>query len=178
MAETETKTRTRRPPKRKLVEAHARSYFEAVADRNPDAMARHWNPDGVADLVPLTVLRGPEQVKAFFREMFSAFPRLETTVTRVVADDKQAVVEWRMTGTFNGSPFQGIEPTGREVDLRGADILEIRDEEIFSNTAYYDGAAFARQIGLLPPRESGADRAIMSAFNAVTKVRRVVGDRR
>src|SRR5215208_5377617 len=173
----ETKARTRRPPKRKLVEAHARSYFDALAGRNPDAMASHWSADGVADIVPLAVLRGADEVRGFFREMFAAFPGIETTVTRVVADDKHAVVEWRMSGSFGGSAFQGIEPTGRSVELRGLDILEIKDDQILSNTAYYDGADFARQVGLLPPRESGADRAILNAFNAVTKVRRVVNER-
>jgi steroid delta-isomerase-like uncharacterized protein len=173
----ETKTRTRRPPKRKLNEEHARSYFEALANRDPDAMASHWSPDGVNDIVPLAVLRGPDEVRAFFRELFAAFPDSDMTVTRVVADDKHAAVEWRMTATFTGGTFQGIEPTGRRVDLRGLDILEIRDQEILGNTAYYDGAAFARQVGLLPPRESGPDRAILNVFNTMTKVRRVVNDR-
>jgi steroid delta-isomerase-like uncharacterized protein len=173
----ETKARTRRPPKRKLIEGHARSYFEALSGRNPDAMASHWSADGVADIVPLAVLRGPEEIKAFFRELFDAFPGLETTVTRVVADDKHAVVEWRMTGTFSGGPFQGIEPTGRQVELRGLDILEVKEQEILTNTAYYDGAEFARQVGMLPPRDSGPERAIRNTFNAVTKVRRVMNDR-
>jgi steroid delta-isomerase-like uncharacterized protein len=173
----ETKTRTRRPPKRKLIEGHARSYFEALSGRNPDAMVSHWSADGVADIVPLAVLRGPEEIKAFFRELFDAFPGLETTVTRVVADDKHAVVEWRMTGTFSGGPFQGIEPTGRQVELRGLDILEVKEQEILTNTAYYDGAEFARQVGMLPPRDSGPERAIRNTFNAVTKVRRVMNDR-
>ncbi|MFL5866992.1 MAG: ester cyclase [Thermoleophilaceae bacterium] len=170
----ETKTRTRRPPKRKLVEGHARSYFEALAGRNPGAMATHWSRDGVADIVPLAVLRGPDELKGFFRELFAAFPGLETTVTRVVADDKHAVVEWRMSGTFSGTPFQGIEPTGREVDLRGIDILEIQEQQILTNTAYYDGAEFARQVGMLPPRDSGPERAIRNTFNAVTKVRKAL----
>jgi steroid delta-isomerase-like uncharacterized protein len=173
----ETKARTRRPPKRKLVEEHARSYFEALAGRNPDAMAEHWSSEGVADIVPLAVLRGPDQIKAFFRELFAAFPGLETTVSRIVADDKHAALEWRMVGTFSGAPFQGIEPTGKRVDLRGLDLLEIREQEIISNTAYYDGAEFARQVGMLPPRESGADRAITNVFNTVTKVRRAVSER-
>src|SRR5919197_1904628 len=170
----ETKARTRRPPKRKLIEGHARSYFEALAARNPNAMASHWSADGVDDIIPLAILRGPDQIKGFFRELFAAFPDSETTVTRVVADDKHAVVEWRMTATFSGAPFQGIEPTGRRVDVRGLDILEIQDEQILSNTGYYDGAEFARQVGLLPPRESGVDRAMLNAFNMVTRVRRAV----
>ena len=47
-----------------------------------------------------------------------------------------------------------------------------------SNTGYFDGASFARQIGMLPPDGSGADRAMKSAFNAVTKLRRAVAERR
>ena len=173
----ETKARTRRPSKRKLVEGHARSYFEALAGRNPDAMASHWSPDGVADIVPLSVLRGPEEIKGFFRDLFAAFPGVETTVTRVVADDKHAVVEWRMSGTFSGGGFKGLEPTGRQVELRGLDIMEIQEQEILSNTAYYDGAEFARQVGMLPPRDSGPDRAIRNTFNTVTRLRKALNDR-
>ena len=40
------------------------------------------------------------------------------------------------------------------------------------NTAYYDGASFARQVGMLPAEGSGAERAMKGAFNAVTKMRR------
>ena len=173
----ETKTRTRRPPKRKLVEERARSYFDALAARDAEAAAALWSPDGVDDIVPLAVLRGPDQVKAFFAELFRAVPDLETTVTRVVADDKHAVVEWRMTGTFDGGSFQGIEPTGKRVDMRGLDIVEVKDDQIVSNAGYYDGAEFARQVGLLPPRDSGADRTLLNAFNMYTRVRRAVSER-
>ena len=76
-----------------------------------------------------------------------------------------------MAGTFTGAPFQGSRPPAGGIDLRGLDLLEIEDGEIVSNTAYYDGTAFARQIGMLPPQDSGAERAMKSAFNAVTKVR-------
>jgi steroid delta-isomerase-like uncharacterized protein len=173
----ETKARPRRPPKRKLVEEHARSYFEALAGRDADAMASHWGSDAVADIVPLAVLRGPDEIKGFFGELFTAFPDLDTSVTRVVADDKHAVVEWRMSGSFTGGPFQGIDPTGKHVELRGLDILEIQDEEIRGSAAYYDGAEFARQVGMLPPRDSGPERAIRNTFNAVTRFRKALDDR-
>jgi hypothetical protein len=70
-----------------------------------------------------------------------------------------------------------IEPTGKHVEVRGFDLFELEDGQIVSNTAYYDGAAFARQIGMLPADGSGADRAMKSAFNAVTKLRRAVAER-
>ena len=63
----------------------------------------------------------------------------------MVAGQSEAAVEWRMTGTFTGAPFQGVEPTGRAIELRGLDLIEIEDGENVSNTAYYDGMAFARR---------------------------------
>jgi steroid delta-isomerase-like uncharacterized protein len=174
-APAEAKPR-RRITRRKAVEAHARSYFEALANRDTSAMARHWRADGVDDLVPVGPLRGTDEIVAFFREVFQAMPDAETTVTRVVAGETQAAVEWRMTGHFTGAPFQGIDPTGRRVDIRGLDLLEIEDEQIVANTAYYDGMSFARQVGLMPPENSSAENAMKSAFNAATKVRRTVAD--
>jgi steroid delta-isomerase-like uncharacterized protein len=172
---TETKPR-RRITRRKAVEQHARSYFAAVADRDTNAMAGHWRADGVDDLVPLGPLRGTDEIVAFFRELFDAVPDSEMSVTRVVAGETQAAVEWRLTGHFTGGPFQGVDPTGKRVDIRGIDLLEIEDGEIVGNTAYYDGMSFARQIGLMPPENSSAENAMKSAFNATTKVRRAVAD--
>jgi predicted ester cyclase len=109
---------------------------------------------------------------------FRAMPDARTTVGRVVAGESSCAVEWRLEGTFDGAPFMDIEPTGSHVEIRGFDLFELEDGQFVSNTAYYDANSFARQIGLLPPDGSGADRAMRSAFNAVTKVRRAVAERR
>ena len=65
----------------------------------------------------------------------------------------------------------------KAIDVRGLDLIELEDGEIVTLTAYYDGASFARQVGLLPPEGSGAERAMMGAFNAVTKVRQAIAAR-
>ncbi|HEV3375924.1 MAG TPA: ester cyclase [Thermoleophilaceae bacterium] len=173
---TEAKPQRRRITRRKAVETHVRSYFDAIASRDPDAMAAHWREDGVADIVPLRPLRGTGELVAFFRELFAAVPDLETTVTRVVAGETQAAIEWRMTGHFTGAPFQGLDPTDRRVDMRGLDLFEVEDGKITGSTGYYDGMSFARQVGLMPPEDSSAENAMKSAFNAATKVRRAVAD--
>lgn len=174
---TEPKPTRRRITRRKAVEEHARSYFDALARRDTAGMADHWSEDGVADIVPLDVLRGREQIVAFFAELFRAVPDLETTVTRVIAGEHEAAVEWRMTGHFTGEPFQGVDPTGKRIDLRGVDLVEVADGKNAVNTAYYDGMTFARQIGLMPGRDSGPERAMKNAFNAATRLRRVVSER-
>jgi steroid delta-isomerase-like uncharacterized protein len=177
-APAEAKPPRRRITRRKAVEDHVRSYFAALSGRDPAAMAGHWREDGVADIVPLGTLRGSNEISALFRELFAALPDLETTVTRIVTDQSRAAVEWRMSGHFTGSPFQGIEATGRPVELRGFDLIEVEDGKNVSSTAYYDGMAFARQAGLMPAQDSGAERAMKSAMNAATRVRRALAERR
>ena len=168
----------KRITKRKAVEAHVRSYFETLAARDAAGAAGHYREDGVDDVVPVGVLRGRGEIEAYIREIFAASPDAEVTVTRLVAGEREAAVEWRIAGTFDGAAFQGIEPTGRPFELRGVDMFEVEEGEIVRNTGYYDGAAFARQVGMLPPMDSGAERAMKNAFNAMTKVRRVIDERR
>jgi steroid delta-isomerase-like uncharacterized protein len=177
-SEPASKPQRTRITKRKALENHARSYFEALGRRDVDGMAEHWAGDGVIDLVPLGILRGLDEITAFFREMFAAFPDAETTVTRLAAGQNEVAVEWRMEAHFTGTPFQGVEATGRQIELRGVDMIEIVDGKNVTNTAYYDGMAFARGAGLLPAQDSGAERAMKGAVNAATRLRRAVAEGR
>jgi steroid delta-isomerase-like uncharacterized protein len=175
--EAPAKPKQKRLSRRKAVEQHVRSYVEAIGRRDVEALGAHWSEDGVEDLVPIGILRGREEIKDFFRGVFAAMPNAETTCLRVVAAETSAAVEWRMTGTFDGEPFQGVDPTGKPIDVRGLDLIEIEDGLIVRNTAYYDNMAYARQVGLMPPMDSGAERAMKSAFNAMTRARRLIADR-
>jgi steroid delta-isomerase-like uncharacterized protein len=177
-AKPDAKSQRKRISRRKAVEQELRSYFDDLGRRDSAAAVAHWRADGVDDIVPVGVLRGREEIKAFFDSLFAAVPDLRTTVTRLIAGESDCAVEWRMEGTFSGAPYMGIEPTGKHVEIPGVDLFELRDGELASCTGYFDGAAFARQIGMLPADGSGADRAMKSAFNAVTKLRRAVAERR
>jgi hypothetical protein len=77
-----------------------------------------------------------------------------------------------------GKPYGVDLLLGRQVEIRGADVMEIVDGLIQHNTIYYDGATFARQIGLLPGLGSRADRALLSVFNAKTTLSQRFRDRR
>ena len=153
----------------------AREAFAAVFDRrDPDALRPFWTEESVDHFLALGIdARGPDALAAFFKEFLAAVPDVRMTIENVVEDERQAVVQWTMTGTFDGGPFQGIEPTGRRISMRGCDVIRMTDDgKLDTNTIYYDGAEFARQIGMLPPRGSAPDKAMLAAFNARVRLAR------
>ena len=153
----------------------ARHLFELIFDRRDvDAARPFWTESSLDRFLALGVdARGPDEIAAFFRDLHAAIPDFRMTIENVVEDERHAVVQWSAAGTFDGAPFQGIEPTGRPVALRGCDVFRFTDDaKLDVNTIYYDGAEFARQIGMLPPRGSTADRALVAGFNLRMRLRR------
>ena len=149
--------------------------FNAIAAKDADALSATHHEDIVENFLVLGPIEGKANAKAFFAELFAAAPDLEFTIERVMGvDETTAVGQWRLKGTFTGGPFQGIEPTGRVLDIRGIDVMEFEDGLLRNNTIYYDGLSFARQVGLLPPAGSRRDNAIMGGFNALTKLKKAL----
>ncbi len=157
-------------------EETVRSYFDAVVSRDADGMAEHWAEDGIEEILPIGIFRGPQEVKAWFTELFTAVPDFDMTLERVLAQENNVLVQWRANGDFTGGPLMGVEATGRRIELRGLDWLEVEGDKVVRNTAFADGAALARDMGMLPPQGSAAEKAMFGAFNALTKARGAVSD--
>jgi len=136
-----------------------------------------WAPDAIDHFLPVGDAIGRDAIVAFFEEMFAALPDFTVEIERTVATASVVTVQWRASGTFTGARFQGIRPTGRIIEFRGCDVVEFRDRVVIENTVYWDGAGFARQIGLLPAQGSLADRMLLRSFNALTAVRTLGGRR-
>ncbi|RLB58049.1 MAG: hypothetical protein DRI90_17215 [Deltaproteobacteria bacterium] len=153
----------------------ARRIIEHLNARDLAAVEALWTEDIVEDFVAVGPFRGKPAARGFFEELFEAFPDFYLTIERVMGDDQTAVVQWRATGTFTGGPFQGVGANGKPVELRGVDCMKFEGGLMHHNTVYYDGAAFARTVGLLPAQGSGPERALFGAFNAVTAIRKRLG---
>jgi glyoxylase-like metal-dependent hydrolase (beta-lactamase superfamily II)/predicted ester cyclase len=151
-------------------------YFDALARRDVEAMAALWAPDGEEHIASQVDAVGPSGVRAYFTELFTAFPDFALTVETTVAQDDKVAVHWKATANMTG-PLWGLEPTGAHVEIEGIDLLRVRDELIVRNDAVPDGMALARQIGLVPPAGSGIEQRLFSAFNARTKASRRVAAR-
>ncbi|UJA20925.1 SnoaL-like domain-containing protein [Thermoleophilia bacterium SCSIO 60948] len=165
---------TSTPSPGELARATFKTLFE---DRDPEAARRFWDEDSVDHFLAQGFsARGPDELAAFFHELLAAMPDLRMEILELTETSSESIVQWRMTGTFDGGPFIGIEPTGKRIEMRGCDCFRWTDRgTIDTNTVYSDGAEFARQIGMLPARDSAADRAMLKAFNAGQGLRRRLG---
>jgi hypothetical protein len=56
--------------------------------------------------------------------------------------------------------------------MEGADFFRVADGLIQRTDAYWDDSETGRQLGLLPPRQSRGERALIAAFNVKTRLRR------
>jgi steroid delta-isomerase-like uncharacterized protein len=155
----------------------ARSYFDAIARHDLDAIAAHYSPDVVVDMLGQGIFRGPAEMRAFFQSLFGALPDAEMVVERVVANGDVAVVQWRLRGNFSGTPLFGIDATGGWIEQRGCDVIEVTEGLIARNTAYQDGMELARSLGMMPPLDSPGERALKQAFNVATRARKALKER-
>jgi steroid delta-isomerase-like uncharacterized protein len=149
----------------------ARTIFEALSTKDLDTAMKFTTDYAVDDFVAIGEFRGRPAIRRFFDELLAAFPDFDIAVDRIVGDDSAAVVQWHAAGTFSGGKFQSIEPTGKHVEIRGVDVMEFAEGRYVHNTIYYDGASFARQIGMLPRAGSVTEKATLAAFNASTRLR-------
>src|SRR6476661_6767158 len=146
----------------------AQSYFDAIARHDLDAIASHSSPELVVDMLGQGILRAPGEMRAFFESLFAAIPDAEMITDRIVAEERVAVVQWRLRGSFSGAPLFGVEATGSWIEQRGCDVIEVTEGLITRNTAYQDGIEMLRSFGMMPPLDSAAERAMKHAFNVAT----------
>lgn len=154
----------------------ARWAVERVGAQDLAAARTVWS-DGVVVRFPDRVCHSADELAAYFTDLYAAIEgfRLEVIEAGDAGDD--AFVHWHLTGRHVG-PVVGIAGTGRSVEIDGIDHFVVRDGRVVSNFVVYDQMQFARQVGLLPPHASMADRALKAAFNARTKVVDAVTKRR
>lgn len=108
----------------------------------------------------------PEETHAFFEELFAAVPDYKYELLEVLAAGDRVVVRWSVTGRFSGRPLQRVRANGTRLEFEGVDILRVKDGLIYGNDAYWDEAGLARQIGVLPAKESRQERVLLALFNA------------
>lgn len=102
----------------------ARRLIEEVWATGDREVARRIVAADVVVHISRAVAPGPEGqagVGDYFR---AGFPDARWTADDAFAAGDRAAVRWRMDGRHDG-PFEGIAPTGRDVDLSGIAVVRV-----------------------------------------------------
>ena len=113
------------------------------------AFAELLHPDVVDHSRPPGIAPGALGVRQQFDGFRAAFPDFRATILDQLAQDDKVVTRKLFTGTHLGS-FQGIEPTGREVEIHLIDIVRVVDGRIVEHWNCVDRLGLLSQLGALP----------------------------
>lgn len=148
-----------------FVKEWARRYLEAWNSLDAEAVASMCTDDVIwADPGLSEPAHGREGVREFVEGTARVFPdfHVEEISSPVVSAAEPVVLSrYRMTGTMLG-PWEpaNLVATGARIDVAGVDEWTFRGELMCNYATYYDSLDMARQLGILPARGSGADRAM------------------
>lgn len=98
---------------------------------------------------------GPEAMRdaaAYFRR---AFPDWRSDVEQLIAEGDLVVERFTARGTHRGE-VMGVAPTGRELTLRGINILRVHHGRIAERWGRLDQLGLLRQLGLAPTAAAAA----------------------
>ena len=143
--------------------------FEMINAHDVQALGQLWT-EATVERFPSSTQHGADAMVRYFEVLFAAVPDAHMDVIAVAENGDDVFIHWRLTGTHSGAPFEGIDATGRAVAIDGMDHFVIRDGIVATNFVVYAQMQFARQIGMLPPDGSAADRATKAAFKAKTRL--------
>jgi glyoxylase-like metal-dependent hydrolase (beta-lactamase superfamily II)/predicted ester cyclase len=153
----------------------AKRYFAALSAHDLDDATACWKPGSIDRLVGGQDLVAPDGIRAYFGELFAAFPDFELEVVELTTARQRTAVRWQAHGTFAGpGSFQGFAPNHARVHIEACDVVSVEDDLIVHNDAYIDSGDLARQLGLLPAAGSAAEARLTRLANVRTKVMRAV----
>ena len=95
-------------------------------------------------------LRGPEAGIDVAQMYANAFPDGRVEVARVHVAGDTAVAEMVARGTHGGD-LLGIAPTGKKVEIRICNVMELRDGKVYREREYFDVMTMLVQLGVVTP---------------------------
>jgi len=117
---------------------------ERAFERIPELVSEsfvHVDPDG-------SEVHGRDGMEEYIREILVGFPDLHVAVTDMTSSGDTVMYEATLTMTHEGE-FEGIPPTGRELDIREMATIEVADGKVEAHRVYYDFQETLRQLGLV-----------------------------
>lgn len=118
----------------------------AVNAHDLDGIASHFAEDVIDHDPAPDQGEGRAGIRDFWSAMLTGFPDAAIEPATLVADDENVVVAYTFTGTHDGE-FQGLEPTGRRIEVRGVQIGRFEDGVIAERWGSSDELGIMKQLG-------------------------------
>jgi steroid delta-isomerase-like uncharacterized protein len=134
---------------RKLLDRYVERYNAGDLDGVMDLYA-----EDAVQIMPDGTYEGWNTVRERLAQELDGFTDLNHTVRSFVEQGDLFADEWTFVGTHTGSfrlpDGSELPPTGKRVEIRGMEVVRVRDGKIVLNSLYYDTMAVAVQLGLVP----------------------------
>jgi steroid delta-isomerase-like uncharacterized protein len=128
-------------------------YVERYNAGDLDAVMELYAEDAV-QIMPEGTFQGRSAIRERLARDLVACPDIAWTVLSFVEQGDTFADEWSFVATHTG-PFLLLDGTqlpgtGKRVELRGMEYVQVRDGKIVIDNLYYDNLAVLAQLGLLP----------------------------
>jgi steroid delta-isomerase-like uncharacterized protein len=128
-------------------------YVERYNAGDLDAVMDLYAEDS-SQLMPDGTFEGRSAIRERLAQELDAFSDVAHRVESFVEQGDAFADEWTFVGTHT-APFSlpdgsQLPPTGKRVEIRGMEFVQMRDGKIVVDNLYYDTMAVAAQLGLIP----------------------------
>jgi predicted ester cyclase len=117
--------------------------YQTGADER--AFAELLHPDVIDHSRPPGIAPGAAGVRQQFEGFRAAFAGFRAEILDLLAEGDKVVTRKVFTGRHTG-PFQGIEPTGRDVEIHVIDIVRVTDGQIVEHWNCVDRLGLLAQL--------------------------------
>jgi steroid delta-isomerase-like uncharacterized protein len=134
------------------LEAAIARYNQAWNDHDLDAIMSMHAPDMVFENHTAGESAEGEVVREHIAAIFETWPDIRFDARRLYVRDGVVTQEWTASATHTNMMRRGdlvAEPTGRQVEWRGVDVIPFEDGLIKRKDVYSDSVSILRQVGLL-----------------------------
>jgi steroid delta-isomerase-like uncharacterized protein len=124
----------------------------AYNEKNWEDAKEALAPDAVYDeIATQRRLEGHNAILPAWKEWAVAFPDSRATFEGAIAGDNTVTLELRWRGTHKGPlnlPTGKVDPTGKAIDIRACQVIELANGKTRSIHHYFDMATMLRQLGI------------------------------
>lgn len=131
-----------------------RRLFEEMESQGNLAIADDIFASDFVNHTPFGEMHGPEGAKQFVSKLRTAFPDLQVTVEDQIAEGDKVATHWTARGTHKAK-FQGMPPTGKQMEIRGIVISQIANGKIVEQWGNPDILGLMQQLGATPALKQG-----------------------